>query len=118
MSALAAVLAITMVLSLYAGVYDDTIPTRTDEPSVASTTDRLLHALTTGAVIDPTALTHATIDAAIPESIAVAVTVYTHHHRWSVGPTPPDHATRTVRTVPVRVEGEVHIGHLQVVVWT
>lgn len=118
LSALAAVLAITMAISLYAGVYANALPHRTETAPATATTDRVVHALSTGGVIDPTRLSRPTITATVPASMSVAVTLYTDEYRWSIGATPPDHATRTVRTVPIRVAGTISVGQLRVVIWS
>ncbi|MFC4358751.1 hypothetical protein ACFO0N_12440 [Halobium salinum] len=127
--ALAAVFAVAVGVSLYAGVLGDVVPDRErdlSEPTLRRVFDRV----TAGGVASPPRLSEAL--AGDPESgrggsqvgpsgYGVNATLRAGGERWSAGPTPPPGADPDVtsRSVSVRLDpGTVRAGRLVVRVWS
>lgn len=113
--ALVAVLALTLALTAYADV-THSLPTP-DEPSPAvPALKRVEAATTTGAILDPAALDSAT---AALDGYRVNVTIRYASHLVTVGPNPPDAATRASAHVAVRSANATSVrpGTLTVEVW-
>lgn len=116
-AALAAVFALGLGLSLYAGVLDTTLPTlSTDREMAPNAADRLeANASRFGAVRPP--LTRS-VTAARPTGHRLNATLRTDEHRWTGGPPRPDAAECVDREVTVRLEpARVRPGILEVCVW-
>lgn len=114
LAALVAVFAVSVGLTLYAGVLDDAV--ETTEPNRApATADAVSERLTTVGVADPGRVDDS-LDAA-PSGHTVNVTLVADQ-RWAAGPSPPPTADTGVRPVSVRVApGDVAGGQLRVSVW-
>jgi len=117
LAALAAVLAVGIGLSLYAGALSDAAPGPSDD-RVAETTLHRIHAeLADYGVVTPSAVEG--VPDAGPGGYAVNVTLSTDGRTWRAGPEPPASAARATRRVPVRERPwRVTAGRLTVVVWS
>lgn len=127
--ALVALFAVSVGVSLYAGVLDDVSRSVGVDRDVATPTlERVHDAATAAGVFDPSER-HATL-AAGPDGYDVNLTVRIDGHErqpsrtWYAGPSVPDTPPRAAidsagRVVSVRVTpGEILPGHLRVVVWS
>lgn len=117
-AALAAVLAVTTVLGIYAGVFTATTAQPSSAAPIEPTLQRVVHTLSNGGVVDPARLTDSVLAPVVPVQILLNVTLRTDEAQWTIGPTPPPEAARATRPVPVTVERTVTIGRIRVVVWT
>lgn len=116
LAALVALVAVTLALSLYAGVLEANLPDRGDRTS-AVTADRALAAVAPDGVARPERLADAV--AAAPEGYRLNATLTTGDHRWTAGPDRPPDRDGQRRQVAVRPEpGRVRPGALRVVVWS
>jgi hypothetical protein len=116
LAALAAVLAVSAGLVVYAGVLDDAIPARPQPETPAAILDGVHRSLTEAGVTSPDRLSVA--PASVPEGWHANVTVTADSDQWHAGPTPPGSADRRTRRVSVRTSpGTVRPGQLRVVVW-
>jgi hypothetical protein len=116
-AALAAVFALGVGLSLYAGVLDATLPAfSTDRDLAPTAADRLqANASSFGAVTPPLAQD---VAAARPTGHRLNATVRTDEGRWAGGPPRPSDPDCVERRVPVRVAtGRVRPGVMEVCVW-
>lgn len=117
--ALIAVLALILALTAYADVTQSLPPTEDATPAEPAL-KRIEANATTGAVLDPTALSPT---AAGLDGYLVNVTLRTAQQRVTTGPTPPTESTRTIEvsdaasTVAVGRGGRVVPGVLEVEVW-
>ena len=115
-AAVAALLAVTAGLGLYAGVLDDARP-ETDRDVATPTLDRVYDRTSELAVVVPDG-----IDAARragPDGYRVNVTLWADGRRWTAGPEPPARADRASRSVSVRLApGRLRAGRLRVEVWS
>ena len=124
--ALVALFAVSMGVSLYAGVLDDVSTTVGVDRDVATPTlERAHDATTTAGVIDPHALGRSL--AVGPDGYDLNVTVRGANRTWHAGPPAPTRTSRTssetsdsaTRLASVRVApGRVRPGTLRVVVWS
>ncbi|MFB6103479.1 MAG: hypothetical protein ABEJ57_00140 [Halobacteriaceae archaeon] len=117
LAALIAVIAVTTVLGLYAGVFADTIPNTPVRSPAPETLTRIVATTSTGGVLTPASLTPATIAGVTPPTLSVNVTLRTADQAWYVGPRPPRPAATAAIPVPVRTDTAIVPGRLRVVVW-
>lgn len=116
LAALAAVLAVSTGLVLYAGTLGDAVPGEPDDETPAEILDSVHRSLQTTGVSSPTKLNAAM--AAVPEGWQANVTLAAGGERWRRGPTPPESADRETRRVSVRLAPQrIEPGQLRVVVW-
>lgn len=117
LAALAAVFAVGVGLSLYAGALDATLPQLTSEREVApAAADRVLDEASTGAAVEPPL--GEPVTAARPTGYELNATLGTGDATWTGGPPVPDRAECERRDVSVHVEpGRVRPGSLEVCVW-
>jgi len=116
LAAIAAVFAVGVGLSLYAGVLGTTLlPTR--RAVAAPTLHRVVESVSEEGAVRPTRLRAGL--AVRPEGYRLHVTVETGDRRWDAGPTPPRDARTDARFVSVRLgPGTVRTGSLRIEVWT
>lgn len=138
-AALVAVFAVSVGVSLYAGVLLEARPSEVERDVAPTAVDVVHERTSTAGVVDPGALDRA--PTAAPEGYRLNATLRVGNRRWHVGPTTPadgdgsddadtvgdgnanpaDANTRTdvaTRSVSVRLEpGSVRPGRLTVVVW-
>ncbi|WP_224332499.1 DUF7285 family protein [Haloprofundus halobius] len=120
-TALVAVFAVVVALSLYAVTFEEAVPT--GERAISETTlERASAEITDGGVADPTALGRAR-DAA-PAGYRLNLSLAVGERRWTVGSVDPANvdgegaADRASRRLSVRLApGVVRPGHLRVAVW-
>ena len=119
-AALAAVFAVCLGLSLYAGVATDAVPA--GSPSVGpsgtarQTADAVADAARSAGAVDPGRLSGA-LDAG-PSGRRLNATLWTADRRWAAGPTPPARATAARLRVTARVgTADVDPATLRVEVW-
>lgn len=112
-AALAAVFAVVVGITVYAGVVGDVL--EPSERAVAKAVlEDVLHRAEVEGVLDPAALA----GAEPPAGWRANVTLATGEGRWRTGPDPPDDADRATRQVPVRLgPGTVRPGRITVVAW-
>jgi len=116
LAALVAVFAVSTGLALYAGVLDGVLLEAAGDRDVATpTADAVEREVTTGGVVDPTAVSESLT--AIPDGYEGNVTLRAEQD-WSTGPTPPADADTDRRTVSVALgPATVRRGRLRVSVW-
>lgn len=116
LAALAALLAVCLGVSLYAGVAVDAVQPEersTAEPAL----ERAAAEVVEGGAVDPRHLSEGA--EAAPEGHQLRITVRTAEESWQIGPTAPENAAVAKRPVGVRVApGTVRPGTLVVEVWT
>ena len=115
---LVAVFAVTLGVTLYAGVVDEAFGTLDDDRNIATpSADAVEQRLSSAGVVRPGGLNSA-LDA-VPADYHVNVTITaTTGERWSGGRESPSNADTETRTVSVRVgPGTVRRGRLTVRVW-
>jgi hypothetical protein len=115
---LVAVFAVTLGVTLYAGVVDEAFGTLDDDRNIAtSSADAVEQRLSSAGVVRPGGLNSA-LDA-VPADYHVNVTITaTTGERWGGGREPPSNADTETRIVSVRVRpGAVRRGTLTVRVW-
>jgi len=116
LAALAAVLAVSAGLVVYAGTLDGATPEQPDDETPAAIVDGVQRSLQSAGVASPARLDAATT--AVPSGWAANVTLVADGTRWRHGPTPPASADRVTRRVSVRVTPRrIQPGQLRVVVW-
>lgn len=112
-AALAAVFALGLGLTLYAGALDDR-RTDGDRRTAATVLDAVLGDATELGVVSPGRLRRADV----PAGWSANLTVVTPAGRWTYGDPPPPGAERAERRVSISVApGEVRPGRLRVAVW-
>lgn len=124
--ALVALFAVSVGVSLYAGVLGDVSATVGVDRDVATPTlERVHDATTTAGIVDPRALDRGL--AVGPDGYDLNVTVEGANRTWHAGPPAPTRTSRTssetsdsaTRSASVRVApGRVRPGTLRVVVWS
>ncbi len=116
-AALAAVFALGLGLSLYAGVLDTTLPTLTTDREMApNAADRLEANASTFGAVDPPL--NGSVAAARPTGHRLNAAVRTDEGRWTGGPPRPPRPECVERSVTVRVApARVRPGVLEVCVW-
>ncbi|WP_058994517.1 hypothetical protein [Haloarcula sp. CBA1127] len=117
-AALVAVFAVTLGVSLYAGVLDDAFGTVDDDRNIATpTADAVEQRLSSTGVVQPDGLDNA-LNAVPANYHGNATITATTGERWSGGREPPSNANTETRTVSVQVgPGAVRRGTLTVRVW-
>jgi hypothetical protein len=117
LAALAAVFAVCVGLTLYAGVLSSVTP-GTSRDLAEPTLDRVHDRLSTGGVGVPARLD--TAAHAGPDGYDLNVSLTADDRRWTLGPSPPPGVADTAsRSTGVRVAaGRVRPGRLRVVVWS
>ncbi|AAV46736.1 hypothetical protein BDK61_2987 [Haloarcula quadrata] len=115
---LVAVFAVTLGVSLYAGVLDDAFGTLDDDRNIATpTADAVEQRLSSAGVVRPKGLDNA-LDAVPANYHGNATITAMTGERWSGGREPPTSADTETRTVSVQVgPGTVRRGTLTVRVW-
>lgn len=117
LAALAAVFAVAIGLTLYAGVLDDALEATPDREVAEPTLDRVERTVAPDGVVRPGRLEDAAEHA--PDGYRLNVSVHADDRTWSVGPAPPNatvdrSGTRiAVEVTPTAVEP----GELRVVTW-
>lgn len=115
LAAIAAVFAVVVALSMYAGALDDAL-TDSDRRDVSrSTVESVASELERHGVVDP-----ARLDALSsgPDGYRLNVTLLADDRQWAVGPTPPETAQQATERVSVRLRPTtVRPGRLLVRVW-
>ncbi|WP_026190264.1 DUF7285 family protein [Halomicrobium katesii] len=114
--ALVAVAAVSLALSLYAGVLGDALPSQRDrelpETTLAAVDDHLAPA----GVVEPRRVSDA-VDAG-PSGYHTNVSVTADGRQWQAGPVAPDDAGTASERVSVRTRpAHVDAGRLRVAVW-
>ncbi|MEF8784364.1 MAG: hypothetical protein V5A45_00410 [Haloarculaceae archaeon] len=116
LAALAAVLAVSAGLVVYAETLDDTVPGQPDDETPTAILDSVHRSLQTTGVSTPSRLD--TAMAPVPEGWQANVTLTAGGERWQRGPSPPESADRVTRRVSVRLAPQrIEPGQLRVVVW-
>ncbi|WP_135851650.1 DUF7285 family protein [Halorussus salinus] len=116
LAALAAVFAVGVALSAYAGLLGDVIPTP-DRNLADPAVERAARAISETGVADPQSLAAGL--RAGPAGYRVNLTLRTADESWQAGPTPPPSADAARRAVSVRVApGSVRPGRLRAEVWS
>ncbi|WP_372480486.1 hypothetical protein ACAH01_05375 [Halomicrobium sp. HM KBTZ05] len=114
--ALVAVAAVSIALSLYAGVLDDTLPGERERELPETTLSAVDDHLAPAGVVEPGRLSDA-VDAG-PSGYHTNVSVTADGRQWRVGPVPPDDAGTASEQVSVRTKpAHVDAGRLRVAVW-
>ncbi|NLV13744.1 DUF7285 family protein [Haloarcula argentinensis] len=118
LAALVAVFAVTLGVSLYAGVVDEAFGTLDNDRNIATpTADAVEQRLSSAGVVRPEEVNSA-LDAVPANYHGNATITATTGERWSSGREPPNSADTETRTVSVRVgAGAVRRGTLTVRVW-
>lgn len=116
LAALAAVLAVTAGLTIYAGALTDAVPTRADRNTAETALSRVTASLESAGVVDTAALDEGL--AAVPTGWRGNLTLRAGGKQWTRGPVPPTDADRATTRVSVRTAPmEVRSGELRLVVW-
>jgi len=116
LAALAAVLAITAGLTIYAGTLDRAVSPASDRRVADTTLQRVTATIESTGVAEPSRLT--ATDNAIPDGWHGNITLRADGNRWAHGPKPPSGSDSATRRVSVRVSPmEIRPGQLRVVVW-
>jgi hypothetical protein len=117
-AALAAVLAISAGITIYAHSVGQALPKQADDdrrtPRIAL--ERAYDRVQQTGIVHPSRLPSATD--ALPVHLRANVTLRTEGHSWSVGPTPPGSVRAARRSVGVRTgSGQIKPGTLTVKLW-
>lgn len=116
LAALAAVLAVSAGIVVYAGALNGAVPARRDDETPTEIAERVHRALQSTGVSSPDRLD--TAIEAVPAGWHANVTLTTGDQRWQRGPVPPSSADRVTRRVSVRVTPQrITPGQLRLVVW-
>ena len=116
LAALAAVLAVSAGLVVYAETLAGTAPETDDTATVERALDRVEGHLRRGGVVSPDRLDGA--GAVLPDGWRANVSLTVDGQRWRDGPRPPPGASSAVRRVSVRqAPGQIRPGRLRVVLW-
>ncbi|WP_336134656.1 DUF7285 family protein [Natronomonas amylolytica] len=117
LAALAAVFAVGVGLSLYAGALDGALAALDDDREMAPTAaDAFVAEASSFGVVDPPLSTAA--EAARPTGYRLNATLSVGEHRWQAGPPRPRTADCVERRVSARTApGTVRPGRLEVCVW-
>lgn len=117
LAALAAVFAVAIGLSLYAGVVDDALADPPDRDVAEPTLDRIERAIAPAGVAKPDRLDDAVADG--PDGYRLNASIVADGRRWSVGPAPPAANVDSADTrLAVEVSAvDVEPGELRVVTW-
>lgn len=116
--ALVSVFIVVTAVTMYTGVVSDVRPAQPSRDVAEPGLERAVSALSTGAVVLPSALEGALLETVRPTGFRARVVIEVGDRRWSEGPTAPRTADVAARVVPVRVGSDtVRLGRLRVVVW-
>jgi hypothetical protein len=116
LAALAAVLAVSAGLVVYAETLVGTAPENSDTGSVERALDRVEGHLRSGGVVSPDRLDSA--GAVLPDGWHANVSLTVDGQQWGDGPRPPPGASSALRRVSVRqAPGQIKPGRLRVVLW-
>ena len=116
LAALAAVFAVSLGLTVYAGVLDDVTPGQPDAETSKTVLDSVQRSLESTGVTSPDRLDEAM--RAVPDGWHANVTLTAGGEQYQRGPAPPDAADRETRRVSVRLAPQrIDPGQLRVVVW-
>jgi hypothetical protein len=116
-AALVAVVVVALALSVWAGVFEASLPEPVDRDVAEPTADRVERALTVAGVVRPDRT--GSLNSTGPEGYELNVTLTADDDRWSVGPATPPTADMATRRVSVSDDsGSVTPGRLEVRVWT
>lgn len=117
LAALAAVFAVAIGLSLYAGILDDALAGTPDRDVAGPTLDRVERTVAPDGVVKPNRLGDAMEHA--PGGYRMNASVHTDGQTWTVGPAPPNASVDRARSqIAVEVtHATVEPGELRVVVW-
>ena len=115
LAALVALFAVCAGVNLYATVLGGSVPVA-DRDLSDPTLERICDTASRAGAVSPELLSTA-VDAG-PDGRRVNATLSAGSRQWSAGPTPPERADRTSRTVSVRLgPGRIAPGRLSVRVW-
>jgi len=115
-AALAAVFAVCVGVSLYAGVLHGALPGPGERAVATQAVDRVHEQASTAGVVRPGKLDRA--PAAAPAGHRLNATLTVGERRWRVGPAPPAAADGATRRVSVHLgPASVRPGRLGVVLW-
>ena len=116
LAALAAVFAVSVGLTVYAGVLDDAIPGQPAPETPETVLEGVDRSLESAGVTHPARLNAAM--ATVPDGWHANLTLTVADQQWQRGPTPPSSVDRERRRVSVRVAPQrIEAGQLRVVVW-
>jgi len=116
-AALVAVVVVALALSVWAGVFEASLPEPVDRNVAEPTADRVERALTVAGVVRSNQ--SGSLNGTRPEGYQLNVTLTADDDRWSFGPAAPTTADVATRRVGVFDEhGSVTPGRLEVRVWT
>mgnify|MGYP000533686471 CR=1 FL=1 len=114
--ALVAVAAVSLALSLYAGVLDDALPGERERELPETTLSAVDDHLAPAGVVEPARLSDA-VDAG-PSGYHTNVSVTADGRQWQAGPVAPNGAGTASEQVSVRTRSaHVDAGRLRVTVW-
>lgn len=117
LAALAAVVAVGLALSLYAGVLDAELPGSSDRHRADAVSERVESAVAPAGVALPSRIDDG--QAAGPTGYRTNVTLRADGRYWSAGPTAPGEADTATTRLGIRVNASrVCAGKLSVRVWT
>lgn len=117
LAALAAVFAVCVGVSLYAGALDGALVESADPDRADHALDAVERNLSTLGVVYPRRL--GSVLAVAPSGYRMNVTLVTDDRRWSVGTAPPTTAQAATRRVSVRsAPARLRPGRLRVVLWS
>lgn len=115
-SALVAVMAVGLGLSLYAGVLVTRLPSQATDGHTATVADRATDLVTEDGVVRPDRLDRGL--AATPAGTMMNLTLHAGGRVWTAGPRPPSGGSTATARVTVRVDpGLIRPGQLRVRTW-
>ncbi len=116
LAVLAALLAISAALVVYAGALGDAVPEKPDSKTPQMIHDRIQQNISSTGVVHPGRL-GASLER-VPSSWSANATLVTEHNRWTSGPDPPGDAERVRSRVSVALGPDrIQPGQFRVVVW-
>jgi len=115
-AALAAVLAVSAGLVLYAGALNDSLPAEQNRETIETALERVHDSLQSTGVVEPERLDGGAVTVA--DGWHANVTLRAGGQQWARGQSPPEDANRARRRVSVRTDPmEIRPGQLRVVIW-
>jgi hypothetical protein len=115
-AAFAAVFVVALALSVWAGVFETSVPAPVDRDVAEPTADRVERALTVAGLVRPDRT--GTLYGTGPAGYELNVTLTADHDRWSFGPAAPSTADVATRRVSVSDgPGSASPARLEVRVW-
>lgn len=116
LAALAAVLAVTAGLTLYAGTLDDAVPPERERNVADPTLQRVLDTIEAAGAVDPAQLDIAR--ARVPDGWRANLTLRADGNQWTSGPPSPARADSVTARVSVSIAPmQIRPGQLRVAVW-